>query len=72
MQFIFLDTPVTLKQSQGHQTYNKNVDPSEQGYTHAKFERSRFNSVQEKGNVEVSFKSGNRPIISLELTTTKM
>ena len=37
-------TPVTLEQSQGHQTYQKNVD-SEQGCNHAKFERSRFNSV---------------------------
>ena len=38
------DTPVTLKQSQGHQTYNENVDPN-QGYDHAKLKRSRFNSV---------------------------
>ena len=45
-------TPVTLKQSQGHQTYNENVDP-EQGYNHAKFERSCFNSIPEKGNVKV-------------------
>ena len=34
--------PVTLKQSQGHQTYHENVDP-EQDYNHAKFERSHFN-----------------------------
>ena len=33
---IISDTPVTLKQSQGHQTYNDNVD-SKQGYNHAKF-----------------------------------
>ena len=33
---IISDTPVTLKQSQGHQTYNVNVD-SKQGYNHAKF-----------------------------------
>ena len=31
------DTPVTLKQGQGYQTYNKNVDP-EQRYNPAKFE----------------------------------
>ena len=31
------DKPVTLKQSQGHQTYNDNVDPK-QGFNHAKFE----------------------------------
>ena len=46
---------MTLKQSQGHQTYNENVDP-EQVYNHAKFERSRFNSVREKserGNMSV-------------------
>ena len=40
---------MTLKQSQGHQTYNKNVDPKH-SYNHAKFERSSFNSVWEKGN----------------------
>ena len=33
------DTPMTLEQSQGHQTYNNNVDPKE-SYNHAKFERS--------------------------------
>ena len=32
------DTPVTLKQNQGHQTYNDNGDPM-QGYNHAKCER---------------------------------
>ena len=53
MQFALYisDTSVTLKQSQGHQTYDENVD-SQQGYNHAKFERSHFNSVQENGNVE--------------------
>ena len=51
MQFAVYvsDKPVTLKQSQGHQTYNENVNP-EWGYNHAKFERSHFNSVWEKGN----------------------
>ena len=43
LHFMFL-TLVTLKQGQSHQTFNENVDP-EQGYTHAKFERSHFNSV---------------------------
>ena len=38
------DTSVALKQSQGHQTYNDNVDPK-QVYNHAKFERSCCNSV---------------------------
>ena len=47
------DTPVTLRQSQVHKTYNENVNPK-QGYNHAKFERSCFNSVQEKGNEELS------------------
>ena len=46
------DTPVTFKQSQGHQTYNDNVD-IKQGYNHAKFERSCFNGVQEKLNINV-------------------
>ena len=34
------DTPVTLKQSQGHQTLNDNVEPKE-GYNHAKFEKKK-------------------------------
>ena len=38
------DTPVTLKQRQGRQTWNDNVDPL-QGYNHAKFEKSCFNDV---------------------------
>ena len=44
------DTPVNLKQCQGHQTYHDNVD-SNQGYNRAKFERSCFNGVQVKANV---------------------
>ena len=40
------DTHVTLKQSQGHQTYNENVD-SKQGYDHAKFHRACFHGAQE-------------------------
>ena len=44
------DAPVTLKQTQGHQTCNDNVDPK-QGYNHVKFERSCFNGVQEKAKV---------------------
>ena len=43
---------MTLKQSQSHQTDDENLDP-EQGYNRAKFERSRLNSVQEKGSVKV-------------------
>ena len=46
------DTHVTLKQSQGHQTYNENVDP-EQGYNHTKCLRSCFKSVREKSTVKV-------------------
>ena len=40
------DINVTLKQSQGHQTYNENVD-SKQGYDHAKFHRACFHGAQE-------------------------
>ena len=43
--------PVILQQSQGHQTYNGNVD-RKQDYNHAKFERSCFNGVHEKANVK--------------------
>ena len=38
------DAAVTMKPSQGHQTYNGNADPK-QGYNHAKLERSPFNHV---------------------------
>ena len=65
VHFSFSDTPVTLKQSHSHQTYNENVVP-EQGHNHAKFERSRFNSVRGKGNVKVFVKRGKMSIISLE------
>ena len=41
---------VNYRQCQGHQTYDENLD-LEQDYNHATFERSRFNSVQEKDNV---------------------
>ena len=41
---------MTLKQSQGHQTYNEDEDP-EYDYNHAQFERSCFNNIQEKGKV---------------------
>ena len=59
------DTPVTLKQSQGNKTYNENVYP-EQVNKHAKSERSRFNSVREKGIVKVFVKRRNVSIVSLE------
>ena len=53
MQFaVYIsDTPVTLKQSQGDQTKNDNVDPK-QSYKHANFERSCFNDVWEKAKVK--------------------
>ena len=61
------DIPVTLKQSQGHQTYYDNVD-SKHGYKHAKYESSCFDGVREKANVEVCFTSNEEymSIISLE------
>ena len=43
---------MTLKLSQGYQTYNDNVDPK-QGYNHAKLERFCFSGAQEKANVKV-------------------
>ena len=48
------DTPVTLKQGQGHQTYNDYVD-TKHGYTHLKFERLCFNGVQEKAKIKAFF-----------------
>ena len=49
------DTPVTLKQGQGHQTQNNKVDP-QQDYNSAKFEKSHFKGVQEKAEMKVFFK----------------
>ena len=40
------DTPVTLKQSQGHQKWYELVDPK-QGYNNAKFGKPYSNSVCE-------------------------
>ena len=55
------DTPVTLEQGQGHETWWKLVDPK-QGNNNAKFEKPYLNSVREK----VNDKSGNMSIISFE------
>ena len=41
------DTPVTLKQSQGHQTWFELVDP-EQGYDNAKFKKKPHLTVSVK------------------------
>ena len=46
------DTPVILKQSQGHQTIN--VDPK-QDYNYTKMERSCFNGVREKASFKAFF-----------------
>ena len=48
------DTPVTLKQNQGHQPTMTNVDNDKQGSNHTEFEQSCFNGVREKVNVKVS------------------
>ena len=42
-------SPVTLKQSQGHQTWYKLVDPR-QSYNNVKFQKPNLNSVCEKAN----------------------
>ena len=55
------NTLVTLKQGQGHY-----VDPK-QGYNHAKFEISRFNSVREKANLFFS----NEEIYQLYILNTR-
>ena len=48
------DKAVILKLGQGNQTENDNVGP-EQGYNHAKFERSSFNGVKEKASIKLLF-----------------
>ena len=74
MQFAVYvsNTNVTLKQGQGHQTYNDNVD-LKQGYKHVKFKRSHFNDVQEKANVKGVFFQMRKymSIISLEYVRGK-
>ena len=47
-------TSVTLKQRKGHQTHIEIVDP-EQGYNPTKFEKTRFNSIWQKGNIKGVF-----------------
>ena len=59
------ETPATLKQSAGHQTYDGNSDPK-QGYNNAKFESSCFNGVRNNANVKFVLKQENVLIISLE------
>ena len=51
------DTPVTLKQGQGNQTWYELVDPKE-GYN-AQFRKSCLNSDRERANDKVFVKSGN-------------
>ena len=68
MQFVVYvsDTPVTLKQSQGHQTQNDNVDPK-QIYNQTKFGRSFFTGVQEKVNNKVVCFFSDEEICQLSL-----
>ena len=63
------DKPVTLKQSQGHQTYTDNVGPKE-GYNHARFERSGLNGIWETPTKEiiVSYLCPNVQVLSNEKT----
>ena len=46
------DTAATLKQGQGHQTWNELVDPK-QGYDNAKFKKPLLNSANEKAKYKV-------------------
>ena len=64
------DTPITLKQCQGHQAWNRLIDP-EQGCNHAKFERPHINSVCEKTNMKVFLSQQERSMISLEYNAKK-
>ena len=45
------DTPVTLKNGQGYQTWYELVDPK-QGYNNAKFKKPRLNGVREKAQIK--------------------
>ena len=59
------ETPVTLKQCQGHQIYKGNMGLNH-GYNHAKFERSCFHGVWDKGKIKALFQQENMSIIFLE------
>ena len=50
MQFAVSDTPMTLKQSQSHETQNDNVDPK-QIHNYVKFQSSLYNGIREKADV---------------------
>ena len=52
------DTPVTLKQRQGHQTQYESVDLM-QGDNLANVERAHLTSVRDKADAKVFVKSGN-------------
>ena len=56
MQFaVYIsDTPVTLKQSQGHQTYNHNVEPKK-CYNHATIKYPALIVSKKRANVKVVF-----------------
>ena len=59
------DTPVTLKEGEDHQTWYDVVNPK-QGYNNTRFEKPHLNSVCEKANDNVSVKSGDTLMLSLE------
>ena len=45
------DTPLTLKQGHGHQTWMADVEP-ELGYNHVKFQSCNFNGTWKKANIK--------------------
>ena len=47
---------MTLKQSQGYQTNNDNVDPK-QGNNHSSLKKIFWNGVREKANVKMFFQT---------------
>ena len=56
------DTPVTLKQGQGHQTWYELVDPK-QCHNNPKMEKLCVNSVRVKANDKLFAKSENTSVI---------
>ena len=59
------NTPMTLKQNQGHQTWHKLSEPK-QGYNHPMFKRPNLSTVHQKANTKVFVKSENMSIISIK------
>ena len=63
------DTLVTLKHSQGHQTWYELVDPK-QGYKKAKLKKPRLNNVHERDNEKLLSNQKTDQLFPLNMCTS--